>query len=214
MGTPNTKIRDILLEVGGSGELTFDEKVTLLEERVKGLVPYLSDMPLVPFTEVEFLRYDVIHTKCLRNSSACNWQIEEGLRRDQQGIYLHTFENTLLGVQTPTPTPKDPNLPLNCHWLCGLDQDGHWLRIEVTYLNGPGYKNRGEQIPKIVSMRIVSTAAILCVPGANLAKLWLLLSKAVERRVTLLESRLNQAREVSEGVQSEDFLIAPFLKMN
>lgn len=212
MGTPSTKIREILLRVGNTGELSFDEKVELLKERVKELTPYLRYMPLVSFTQVSFLNNAGFTRPILPvHETGCQWVMDQGLSRNQQGLYLHTYENCLQGTLTATPTRKDPNLPLNCHWLCGLDRDGRWLWSEVTYRNGPGYKNRGEQLPEIVIIKVVSTAVILTIPGANFARIWALLSKTVKKWVDLRESRLSQAREVAEGVQSEDFLIAPFL---
>ncbi len=212
MGTPSTKIREILLKVGSTGELGFDEKVELLKERVKELTPYLRFMPLTAFTQVSFLRSEGFTRPILPvYETICQWELDQGLTQNPQALYLHTYENCLQGTMTPNPTLKNPLLPLNSHWLLGLDRNGCWFRIEVDFKDGPGYKNRGEQIPTKVLMKYVNAATMLQTPGASFIKIWSLLSRTVEKWVELRELRLTQAREVAVGVQAEDFLIDPFL---
>lgn len=212
MGSPSTKIREILLQVGSKRELSFDEKVELIKERVIKLTPYLRFMPLISFTQVSFLNSAGFTRPILPvYETTCQWALDQGLSRDQQGIYLHTYENCLQGTMTPNPTPKSPLLPLNSHWLVGLDRNGCWFRIEVDFKDGPGYKDRGEQIPTAIFMKYVNAATMLQTPGADFIKIWLLLSKTVDEWVKQRELRLRQAREVSEAVKSEDYLIAPFL---
>lgn len=215
MGTPSTAIRDLLLQGESPRELSFDEKVELIKERVKGLAPYLRFMPLVSFDQVRFLNKAGFQSTLIpAYHTTCQWELDQGLSRNQKGLYLHVYENCLQGRMTPNPTPKDPLLPLNSHWLVGLDRNGCWFRIQVNFVDGPGYKERGEQVPTAVLMKFVDTQTMLQTPGVEFSKIWTLMSDIVARWVKERELRLSQAREVSLGIQGEDYLIAPFLVPN
>jgi|GEM_PF-3167649 len=167
--------------------------IRLIEYRLEEIRPYLKDMQLKPFSDIEFLQTESwLHN--LRHQQGqpeiVGFPSKHGL--EVQGLYF-------IGKDTPAHRGLDRR---NRTSVFGILRNGKLVRIDVDLVKEGGYKGRGYERATRVHLSLTTVEAMQATPGFEvLAKFCDFLAEQVEafveRRRTLYEDAQALGRQFS-----------------